>query len=94
MLKRKIKMRMVVIQMLRYISKYMTKDIDDRLFSHRRYLYSRNLESIKESYIDLENKKELSYYKKIIQDKVIIYQNKYYDPYSDSIVTFLEFLKK
>ena len=28
-----------------YISKYMTKDIDDRLYDHRRYLYSNNLKT-------------------------------------------------
>ena len=38
-----------------YISKYMTKDIDNRLFNHHRYFYSRNLNRPKESYINIEN---------------------------------------
>ena len=34
-----------------YISKYMTKDIDNRLFGHRRYFYSRNLVRPKINYL-------------------------------------------
>ncbi len=76
-----------------YISKYMTKDIDDRLFNHRRYLCSRNLNTPKESYINIDNEKELEYYKKITQDLNIIYQNEYINPYDNTTVNFLEFKK-
>ena len=31
------------INIIGYLSKYMTKDIDNRLFGKRRYLYSQNL---------------------------------------------------
>ena len=52
-----------------YISKYMTKDIDDRLFGHRRYFYSRNLEIPKESFVDMDDPKHLEFFQKKIQGK-------------------------
>lgn len=75
-----------------YISKYMTKDIDDRLFNHKRYFYSRNLNRPFENYIDFDNTKELDYIKKIIQNKEIIYQNDYINSYDNSNISFYELL--
>ncbi len=77
-----------------YISKYMTKDIDNRLFNHRRYFHSRNLKKPLENYINLENHKELSFLQKIIQDKELIYQNDYINPYDNTKVSFLELRTK
>lgn len=77
-----------------YISKYMTKDVDNRLFGHRRYFYSMNLEKPRESYINTEIPKELEFYTKKIQGRDLIYQNEYSNTYDDSKVTFLELLKK
>lgn len=74
-----------------YISKYMTKDIDNRLFGHRRYLYSQNLSIPKTSYIDTNEKLDNDFYQQKIQDKELIYQNEYINPYDSSLVTFLEF---
>lgn len=75
-----------------YISKYMTKDIDNRLFNKHRYFYSRNLNKPKESFIDLDNNRERDYYIKKTQGKELIYQNEYINTYDDSTVKFLEFL--
>lgn len=74
-----------------YISKYMTKDIDNRLFNHRRYFYSRNVNTPKISYIDSTIDKDYEYLTKKIQDKELIYQNEYVNPYDNSQVSFLEF---
>lgn len=74
-----------------YISKYMTKDIDNRLFGFHRFFYSKNLIKPIENFIDTSNEKELNFYIKKIQDKDLIYQNKYINPYDDSEVSFLEF---
>ena len=76
-----------------YISKYMTKDIDDRLFGHRRYLYSQNLATPKESYINSDSEQDYNFFTKKIQDKKLIYENVYINPYDNSKVTFLEFQK-
>ncbi len=75
-----------------YISKYMTKDIDNRLFNRHRYFYSRNLITPKESFINLDDKNDLEFYKKIIQDNNLIYHNSYENPYDNTMVTFLEYL--
>lgn len=77
-----------------YISKYMTKNVDNRLFGHRRYLYSLNIEKPKESFVDLNNDVHKDFLNKKIQDCDLIYQNQYKNIYDDSDVTFIEFLKK
>lgn len=69
----------------------MTKDIDNRLFNKHRYFYSKNLNKPKENYIDTDNEEEYNYYIKKIQDKDLIYQNQYVNPYDNTNVTFLEF---
>lgn len=83
-----------VKKIIGYISKYMTKDIDNRLFCHRRYFYSQNLQQPKASFVDLSKELDKDFYKKIIQDKDLIYQNEYVNPYDNCKVTFLEYLKK
>ena len=77
-----------------YISKYMTKDIDNRLFGHHRFFYSQNLNIPKTSYVDVEQKFDKDFYTKKIQDKELIYQNQYTNIYDNSKVIFLEFSTK
>lgn len=77
-----------------YIAKYMTKDIDNRLFNRHRYFYSRNLTTPKENFINLDYEIDNAFYQKIIQDKKLIYQNEYVNPYDNNKVAFLEFIKK
>lgn len=77
-----------------YISKYMTKDIDNRLFNRHRYFYSRNLTIPNTKYLDLENKKDLEVFKKIIRRTDLIYHNEYVNPYDNNEVLFDEYLKK
>lgn len=76
-----------------YIAKYMTKDIDNRLFNRHRYFYSRNLNKPIENFINLDESIDNNFYQKIIQDKQLIYQNEYINPYDNNKVTFLEFYK-
>lgn len=82
-----------VKKIIGYIAKYMTKDIDNRLFNRHRYFYSRNLITPKISYIDKDNLKELDFYKKIIQDANLVYNDNYKNPYDNTEVIFLEYLK-
>ena len=82
-----------VKKIIGYISKYMTKNIDNRLFSHRRYFYSQNLQQPKVNYINKDNLKEIDFYKKIIQDANLVYNDKYINPYDNTEVIFLEYLK-
>lgn len=79
------------IKVVGYISKYMTKDIDNRLFGFRRFFYSQNCITPKVCFIDSLDKKEIDFLQQKIQDKELIYQNEYFNTYDDSKVTFLEF---
>ena len=72
----------------------MTKNIDQRLFGYRRYVYSQNLLLPKKNYINSDIEKDKEFYKKIIQDKELIYQNEYINPFDNSKVIYLEYSKK
>lgn len=77
-----------------YISKYMTKDIDNRLFSHHRYFYTRNLITPSVSYIDLQNLQHTSILNKYFENKNLIYKNDYVNSYNNEKIVFCEYLKK
>lgn len=74
-----------------YISKYMTKDIDNRLFGRRRYFYSLNLKKPRVEYLDLENLKHKKYLEKLINNKKVVYENIYINPYNNEKILFKEF---
>lgn len=76
-----------------YISKYMTKDTDNRLFTKHRYLYSRNLNKPSISYLNLSNKKHLDYFNKMLEQKKLIYNNIYQNSYNEDLISFEEYLK-
>ncbi len=75
-----------------YISKYMTKDIDDRFFTKHRYLYSKNLTKPIVSYLNLSNEKHLEYFKRILGQKKLIYNNIYQNSYDGDLISFDEYL--
>lgn len=73
-----------------YISKYMTKDIDNRLFGIKKYTTSQDLIKPKEEYIDTENEEHLKYFLDLLKDKECIYNNVYKDNFDNDVV-FKEF---
>lgn len=73
-----------------YISKYMTKDLDNRLFSKRRYLYSRNLITPKESYIDLSKDDEYIKFINYFKNSNVNFSYNYKDTYNNSNIYFIE----
>lgn len=75
-----------------YISKYMTKDIDNRLYNRHRYYYSRNLNKPVVNYLDFSNAKHLEYYSKKLKNKNLIYENEYQNVYNNEKIAFKEFL--
>lgn len=75
-----------------YISKYMTKDIDNRLYNRHRYYYSRNLNKPVVNYLDFSNTKHLEYYSKKLKNKNLIYENEYKNVYNNEKIAFKEFL--
>lgn len=75
-----------------YISKYMTKDADNRLYNRHRYFYSRNLKSPKINFLDLDNPKHIKFLENKLKNKNLIYNNNYKNSYNDEIVNFQEYL--
>lgn len=75
-----------------YISKYMTKDIDNRLFGKRRYTYSNNLIKPKYSYLNIDNS---YYYNKFINSlknyNSLSFQSSFIDKTNNLPVNFYEF---
>ena len=74
-----------------YISKYMTKDIDNRLFNHHRYFYTKNLRTPTVNYLDLDNQKHISFLKSLLNNKKMIYKNNYFNSYNNEKIAFEEF---
>lgn len=81
------------INIVGYITKYMTKDIDNRLFGHRRYLASRDLIKPKVMYINDDNLRDDAYLQKIMKNTELKFNNIYLDYFNDVIV-FSEYKKK
>lgn len=73
-----------------YICKYMTKDIDNKLFGHRRYFYSLNLKRPKVEYLNLSNERDYNYYMTLLSDKNIDFKSNYVDLATDVCVNFFE----
>lgn len=80
------------VNVVGYITKYMTKDIDHRLFGHRRYLYSRNLDLPKEMILNLNNIEDFkTYVNKIpIESSNLLYSGQYFDN-DNYLVNFYEY---
>lgn len=74
------------INIVGYMSKYMTKDIDNRLFGYRKYSCSYNLKKPTEVYIDFDNSKDVLYYLKSLNDMEVCYENKYYDKFGNEVI--------
>lgn len=77
-----------------YISKYMTKDIDNRLWGKRRYTYSQNLQHPFINYLSFGNKIDISHYiEKLTTKYDLTYNNTYKEKYTNNDIYFFELLK-
>lgn len=77
-----------VKKIIGYISKYMTKDCDDRLFCIRRFTSSQNLIKPIEEFIDTST--NYNYLNEILKNKNVIYTNNYLD-FENNNVCFVEY---
>jgi len=80
------------INVVGYISKYMTKDIDNRLYGKRRYLCSHTLKVPHEFFLEKESK-DLIYFLNKMGDSEIMYSKQYLDYYGSG-VRFVEYKKR
>lgn len=79
------------IDVVAYLSKYMTKDCDNRLWGHRRYYNSRNLVMPYEEFLDLSDKRMNDYFINLIKDNRLMFNSQYTDLLSACKITFLEY---
>ncbi len=75
-----------------YMTKYMTKDIDNRLFGHRRYFYSQNITKPEVCYINLDNDIHFNNLADILANSYQTYSSSYSDVFGN-VIDFVE-LKK
>ena len=75
-----------------YICKYMTKDIDNKLFGKKRYFYSQSLDKPFETYLNLSNEKDFDYFMSMFKDTNIEFKSKYQDIYTGQEIEFIESL--
>lgn len=75
-----------------YICKYMTKDIDNKLFGKHRYFNSQNLIKPVTEFLDLTKEEDYNYFMKLTNNTSVEYTSNYKDIYTDSDITFFELL--
>lgn len=80
------------INVVGYITKYMTKDIDNRLWGKRKYLYSQNLKRPTVTYLDLSRGEDMLKLFNIL-DLQKKYEHVYLDVYGQ-LIKFQEFKKE
>lgn len=78
----------------KYLTKYMTKDIDNKLFGKKRYLFSQNLVRPVVSYISSSNENDKIFVNNLLNDKDIDYDNHYFDSYTKHFIRYIEYKKK
>lgn len=81
------------INVVGYMSKYMTKSCDNRLFGHRRYFYSRNLERPEEFYLDTRKDFDFTLIADLLSNSNVTYENSYLDKFGD-VIDFIELKKR
>lgn len=81
------------VNIIGYLTKYMTKEIDNRLFGKKRYLYSTSLTTAKEYYLNFDKTLEYKYLSTIINQSDITYKHTYLDKFENEI-NFIEYKLK
>ncbi len=81
------------INVVGYISKYMTKDIDNRLWGHRRYFYSQKLKKPSTLFLNTNRIEDLIKLFKIMDTSNKKHKNIYPDKFGQPI-TFIEYKKR
>ena len=78
------------INVVGYITKYMTKDIDNRLFGKRRYFNSQNLIIPRIHFVDMTSDFEFLYLLEKQNNSTKVYEGSYFS-YDNDVIDFVEF---
>jgi len=79
------------VNVVGYLTKYLTKDLDNRLWGKRRYYYSQNLLKPNEILLDLSNMNDFRLYIDVLDNKKV-YESIYCDQFGQ-IINFYEYKK-
>lgn len=79
------------INVVGYISKYMTKDVDNRLWGHRRYFYSQNLKKPETIELDLSNPEHWKIYLELLTDDYKLEYSKEYTDFLQNDIIYEEY---
>lgn len=83
-------MNMTDYNVISYLTKYLQKDVDDRLFGQRKFFHSRNLIKPTTYYLDTENMRFRELEEILKTDKMkVVYESTYLNPY-DNLIHFIE----
>lgn len=80
------------INVIGYMTKYMTKDIDNRLFSKRRYFYSNNLIKPVEYELDLSKMEDFVTLDKLFNKEYIVNYSRSYEDFYGEPVNYKEYI--
>lgn len=80
------------INIVGYLSKYITKAIDNRLYGRKRYFYSKNLKVPKEQFIYTKDLIQYKYLENLLTNKKIQYSNQYTNKYTFENIVFKEYV--
>lgn len=78
------------INVVSYMSKYMMKDIDNRLYGRKRYFYSKNLEIPKTEFLNSNDERVKLYLSDLLSNKQVKYSNIYLDKLTKCEILFSE----
>lgn len=81
------------VNVVAYLTKYMTKDVDSRLFGFRKFFHSRNLDKPEEFYLDMASDQDFYLLLDVLSNNDIIYENSYLDVFGD-VIDFVELKKR
>lgn len=81
------------VNIVAYISKYMTKDIDNRLWGKRRYYYSQSLIKPETIYLNIDNIDEFALLVNNLTDFKLKYKSSYLNKLNETI-NFYEYKKE
>ena len=81
------------INVVAYLTKYMTKDVDNRLFGFRKYFHSRNLDRPEEFYLNMSDDSDFYLLADILSHTDLTYENSYLDVFGD-VIDFVELKKR
>lgn len=79
------------INVVGYLSKYLSKDYDNRFYGFRKFMYSQNLQKPIIDFLYLDKDRDFIHYLDIVKNANISFKSNYIDTYNNINVSFIEY---